>query len=79
MKFSIAKLPKPFYKKTEKTQKTHKELSLFKDRKIQIFVTMEEKILSLGKFSAVATGAKGALPSISGGLILLKIHFWNIM
>ena len=30
---------------------------------MHIFVTVEEKVLSLGKFSAVAAGAKGALPS----------------
>ena len=31
---------------------------------MQIFVTVEEKVFSLGKFSAVATGGRGALPSI---------------
>ena len=30
---------------------------------MQIFVTVEEKVLSLGKFSAVATRDRGALPS----------------
>ena len=34
------------------------------EKYIQIFVTVEEKVLSLGKFSIIATGGQGALPSI---------------
>ena len=39
---------------------------------MQIFVSMKEKVLSLGKFSAVATGGKGGLTLHPG---LLKIRF----
>ena len=72
MKFGIAKLPKTFYKNTEKKFKRNKTKSLLQWKSLlrwkknfftmeQIFVTMEEKLLSLGKFSAVATGARGFL------------------
>ena len=39
---------------------------------MQIFVTVKEKVLSLGKFSAVATGDQGNLTLHLG---LLKIRF----
>ena len=64
MKFGIAKLPKTFHKNTEKRRNNDNyELSAFEDRKVitNLCYTMEEKVLSLGKFSAVATGSKGAL------------------
>ena len=79
MKFGIAKLPKSFYKNTEKKFKckkttTNNYAQLRIEKYIQIFVRMEEKVLSLGKFSAVVTGGQKGLTLYLG---LLKIHFWE--
>ena len=64
MKFGTAKLPKTFYKNTEKKfkhsqkKKNNKELSLIENRKVTTNFCYHgrKKVLSLGKFSAVATG-----------------------
>ena len=66
MKFGIAKLPRSFYKDTEKNaKKNNKELSLIEDRKAkQIFVTKEENSFSLCEFNAVAIGGQESLAPI---------------
>ena len=63
MKFWYTKLPKTFYKNTEKSlnaKKYNKELSSIEDRKVSTnFIAVEEKVFSLGIFRAVATGGQG--------------------
>ena len=75
MKFGIAKLPKMSYNtkkifKLPQKHKNNKELGPIEDRKVkQIFATMEEKALSLGKFSAITMGG------LATYFVLLKILF----
>ena len=79
VKLGIAKQLKTFYKNTEKKFKCKKKQKKTKnyahsriEKYIQIFVTVEEKVLSLGKFRVIATGGQGGLTLHLG---LQKIRF----
>ena len=79
MKFGRAKLPKTFYKIPKKSfkrkKKNNKESNSIEDRKVnslQIFVTIEQKVLSLGKFGVVGTRDQRGLALHFG---LQKIFF----